>query len=516
MSSPLASSRTVTQLVRVDDALKVTEISYIENPAYAGISLPSMKPAVCKASYTLADTTEDPFAQSVDAKSYYADLSNLRPGNATLETVEHVDSAWHKRYSAPTLVSFPSSASTTPEKSACKQQYNSPSWGRMGFPPVKELSSYDRFSVAGVTSPAATGDPLFPPGLNLPYSRVNMSNVESNMLSSDSRRTQWPSLTPTSPQNFNTHVVEDAMAQWASDVLYSLGADLAAAGIFPNVSRMGPAAARKYVGGRIMRILRNIECPKLVIVHAFWYIAQLTRRVDDTTTTFIFYDFLFRQGARTVEEAMLRAFVSAAMISDKWINDCTFSTKTWRNLTSVPVASLNATESFMFRLLDWKTAIPSDQWRLWLQQLQQWGNTTAVYASVPREPVSPRVIMDMVIDSILEEDSTAIPPTSPLDHTLTVKADSVPTSYPGPRVSSLPSPAEWCPEADEVVLPGPRRHLKMFAPGAHRDQFTTGYPSSIGTSFVGPFGVIGNRLTQDIMPTYAPWPTTASWSAVHG
>ncbi|KAH7930025.1 hypothetical protein BV22DRAFT_1001461 [Leucogyrophana mollusca] len=308
---------------------------------------------------------------------------------------------------------------------------------------------------------------------------------------------------------------------------------------------MGPSSACQSVAKRIRQVLRDIHCPELVVIHAFWYILQLTSSTDDKASAFTFYHFLYQHGARTVDEVMLHAFIAAAMVSDKWVNDHSFAAKTWyaRKFSGIPVATLNTTEIFMLKRLAWKTEIPTDQWRLWLEQLQNWGGSTARNGSLPQGSTSPRAIVDTVLDHMLLQDvarSHAPQPHHSVPHTSGGAPDAPMHAYKPDFISavpSLPGPADWCPEADPVVEPTSHRQPVLFAPGAHRisvgqlshdiasfphtpPAFQYGRSMPLGTSFAGPFGAIGTRLANGLTSVHnGPWLATASgvpWITAQG
>ncbi|KAF9517183.1 hypothetical protein BS47DRAFT_542019 [Hydnum rufescens UP504] len=71
-----------------------------------------------------------------------------------------------------------------------------------------------------------------------------------------------------------------------------------------------------------------------------------------------------------------RLLVLGLTLSNKWLEDNTFTTKTWHEVTGLSIASMRSIESKALALFSWILGPHPDQWLSWLRQLRRRELTT--------------------------------------------------------------------------------------------------------------------------------------------
>ncbi|EGO27342.1 hypothetical protein SERLADRAFT_381989, partial [Serpula lacrymans var. lacrymans S7.9] len=165
---------------------------------------------------------------------------------------------------------------------------------------------------------------------------------------------------------------------------------------------------------------------------------------------------------------MFRTFVTAAMLSDKCINDNSFSAKSWNKLTSISMASLNEAEIFALQKLDWNTQISSHEWVAWLWDLRQYHIVATRHEAAEEITRVAANNVGQLLDRLLL--TARIHGSGESAVLITRSPDNVHMSSPAaePSPSMLPQPAEWCPEADPIFHK--QQRTIGVAPGAYRAQ----------------------------------------------
>jgi hypothetical protein len=103
--------------------------------------------------------------------------------------------------------------------------------------------------------------------------------------------------------------------------------------------------------------------------------------------------------------ATFRLIVLGCMLANKWLDDHTFSNKTWHTISNVPVQLLNKLEYFALDILSYDLSISSSVWSQWLSHLLSYHHslTTTTYPQPIARPASnPFVIIRKTIQEIME------------------------------------------------------------------------------------------------------------------
>lgn len=110
-------------------------------------------------------------------------------------------------------------------------------------------------------------------------------------------------------------------------------------------------------------------------------------------------------GERREDAAIFRLIVLGFMLANKWLDDHTFSNKTWHTISNVPVQSLNKLEYFALDILAHDLSIPPFVWSEWLNHLLSYHHSRS--PSLFPQPISrpssnPHSIIRRSIQEIME------------------------------------------------------------------------------------------------------------------
>ncbi|KAG8218429.1 hypothetical protein J3R82DRAFT_4054 [Butyriboletus roseoflavus] len=103
--------------------------------------------------------------------------------------------------------------------------------------------------------------------------------------------------------------------------------------------------------------------------------------------------------------ATFRLIVLGCMLANKWLDDHTFSNKTWHTISNIPVQLLNKLEYFALDILSYDLSISSSAWSQWLGHLLSYHHslTTTTYPQPIARPASnPNGFIRKTIQEIME------------------------------------------------------------------------------------------------------------------
>ncbi|KAL4081938.1 hypothetical protein V8B97DRAFT_2002028 [Scleroderma yunnanense] len=334
------------------------------------------------------------------------------------------------------------------------------------------------------------------------------------------------------------------LSHWTAEWLHSLIVQPHHLKGHPFVYRGYPVNVCPVLALRISRVIRNLQSPAQVIIHALWYITILTQddKFERENRGFLkipIFQYLHSRGSAYAEDFMLRTFAVCAMIADKWINDQSFAAKVWAQISRVPAVIFASLEVFVLHNLNWKVHMTPQQWKDMLVMLRTSEHSRLDFSPFSTTPTLRRTTVTRVLDrliiladvigassgNVVHDHEVSYHTPGSLQHTIHIHAPQ-----PIRPITQLFAPLEWCPEADPIVNKRPR--IVGTAPGADRyvsthKPTTTArdlldmilrpaqppvsmpLPWPAGTSFCGPFGAIGHRLAHTVGLGRA-WPNS-SW-----
>ncbi|KAI0719647.1 hypothetical protein C8T65DRAFT_736586 [Cerioporus squamosus] len=217
--------------------------------------------------------------------------------------------------------------------------------------------------------------------------------------------------------------------------------------------------------------------------------------------------------------APFRLILLGCMLANKWLDDHTFSNKTWHTISNVPIRSLNRLESLALDVFQYDLNVSPQQWAGWLSDIMAYHQalSSPIFPQpISRPSTSPHVIVRQAIEMLVnarpvecgcegsDAQGCSVPPQAvfvgledqkkekveyeetSVDDVLEIDLDEdgpLREEYlPRRRVSSrvynfnaepyakvpehaLPPPAKWSPAADEPIIRGHARgHGQYVAP----------------------------------------------------
>ncbi|KAI0750777.1 hypothetical protein C8Q80DRAFT_1098014 [Daedaleopsis nitida] len=216
--------------------------------------------------------------------------------------------------------------------------------------------------------------------------------------------------------------------------------------------------------------------------------------------------------------APYRLILLGCMLANKWLDDHTFSNKTWHTISNVPIRSLNRLEALALEIFQYDLSITPQQWSDWLSDLMAYHHTLSspVFPQpISRPSTSPHMIVRQALETLVnarpiecgcggqESEGCIVPPQpvfvgledqkkerlaydeSLLDDVLEIDLDedgplreeylprrristrgynSATEAYSKASERALPPPAKWSPAADEPIFRDTRVHGQYVAP----------------------------------------------------
>ncbi|GJE84102.1 hypothetical protein PsYK624_001770 [Phanerochaete sordida] len=102
--------------------------------------------------------------------------------------------------------------------------------------------------------------------------------------------------------------------------------------------------------------------------------------------------------------APFRLVLLGCMLANKWLDDHTFSNKTWHTISNVPVRSLNKLESLALDIFDHDLSVPTDDWSHWLKKIQAYHaslSSPAFPQPISRPSTSPHNIVRRALEDLV-------------------------------------------------------------------------------------------------------------------
>ncbi|KAG6833806.1 hypothetical protein H0H87_011740 [Tephrocybe sp. NHM501043] len=206
--------------------------------------------------------------------------------------------------------------------------------------------------------------------------------------------------------------------------------------------------------------------------------------------------------------APFRLIVLGCMLANKWLDDHTFSNKTWHNISNIPIQALNKLESLALDIFTYDLTISSRDWSQWLAHIMSYHMSLASPTHpqpISRPSTNPHSIVRKAIDEVLQV-------------SVTCSALSVPqpvfTGLEERRREKLEQEQAMAADILEIDLDedGPLREeylpkRRVSAAGTYRD-----------TKPMQPFTVVDNiptapsRERRDFSDLQKPLPPPAKWS----
>ncbi|KAJ6516171.1 hypothetical protein C8R45DRAFT_234522 [Mycena sanguinolenta] len=181
-----------------------------------------------------------------------------------------------------------------------------------------------------------------------------------------------------------------------------------------NVVQQRSSFPPSYLGNAVHSVLLSTLLQPSAVFLALWYIVRLPVYYDaaalgpDYVKELRFRAALLGNGLDqdvTEASAPFRLIVLGCMLANKWLDDHTFSNKTWHTISSVPIQTLNKLESLALDIFAYDLSIPSSDWSQWLTHLvsyHQLSSSPSRPQPISRPSTNPYAIVRKALDEIIQ------------------------------------------------------------------------------------------------------------------
>ncbi|KAJ7095119.1 hypothetical protein B0H15DRAFT_92901 [Mycena belliarum] len=181
-----------------------------------------------------------------------------------------------------------------------------------------------------------------------------------------------------------------------------------------SVVKQRSAFPPTYLANAVHSLLLSTLLQPSAVFLAIWYIVRLPVYYDATNLgTDFAKELCFRvellgngRDQDAIEaSAPFRLIVLGCMLANKWLDDHTFSNKTWHTISNVPVHTLNKLESLALDIFAYDLSVSSSDWSLWLSHLVSYHQMS--WSPSHRQPISrpstnPHAIVRKALDEIIQ------------------------------------------------------------------------------------------------------------------
>lgn len=322
--------------------------------------------------------------------------------------------------------------------------------------------------------------PTLPPGPHSPYGIRYGAQLHASIpqyeAASQRPETVMPPVQDVIPMPSATHSykkVADPLAEWVATYIWKVcttGMSLHTqytGGSFHQYPPLPPA----YLANSIHSLLLSTLLQPSAVLLAVWYIVRLPVRFGrvslrpDAMKEVRFRLELLDLGewqdsgcAQAAEaHAPFRLVLLGCMLANKWLDDHTFSNKTWHTISGVPIQSLNRLESLALDIFSYDLSIAPQEWNKWLDHVLTYHKSLASVPNpqlISRPSSNPHFVVRKTLEDLVE---TAIASTA----SRPCGDPSCPKSHPQPVFLGLeerrrarldPTSVETRPEALEIDL----------------------------------------------------------------
>ncbi|KAJ7507481.1 hypothetical protein B0H11DRAFT_1902617 [Mycena galericulata] len=181
-----------------------------------------------------------------------------------------------------------------------------------------------------------------------------------------------------------------------------------------NVVKQRSAFPPTYLASAVHSLLLSTLLQPSAVFLAIWYIVRLPVYYDaaalnpDYVKELRFRATLLANGLDqdAIEaSAPFRLIVLGCMLANKWLDDHTFSNKTWHTISNVPIQTLNTLESLALDIFAYDLSVTSTDWSQWLAHLvsyHQMSSSPSHPQPISRPSTNPYAIVRRALDEIIQ------------------------------------------------------------------------------------------------------------------
>ncbi|KAF8665689.1 hypothetical protein AX16_000142 [Volvariella volvacea WC 439] len=170
-------------------------------------------------------------------------------------------------------------------------------------------------------------------------------------------------------------------------------------------------------------LLATLLQPSAVIL-SLWYISKLPVLFDmldmpQSSSKELAFRELWLTGCDRdgVDNAPFRIIVLGFILANKWLDDHTFSNKTWHTITGIPVAVINKLELMALEIFNHNLSISDKDWAHWLDHVMSYHMSLAApLQPISRPSTNPHALIRKALEEIIQAPVAYHNTDSPLPH----------------------------------------------------------------------------------------------------
>ncbi|KAJ3776668.1 hypothetical protein FB446DRAFT_784972 [Lentinula raphanica] len=231
-------------------------------------------------------------------------------------------------------------------------------------------------------------------------------------------------VTPTATSGYRK--LSEPLSEWLANFVWKVCTT--GANVPPSVGKARlsspkayAAAPPAYFASSIHSLLLSTLLQPSAIFLALWYIVRLPVSFgvlslsSDHTKELRFRIALLGEHQGLDKDAMdhsapFRLVVLGCMLANKWLDDHTFSNKTWHSISNVPITVLNKLESLALDIFAYDLSISSNDWSDWLAHVMSYHHSLSSPSHpqpISRPSANPHLIIKLAIEEIINAPKTA-------------------------------------------------------------------------------------------------------------
>ncbi|KAH7887970.1 hypothetical protein F5I97DRAFT_931619 [Phlebopus sp. FC_14] len=312
---------------------------------------------------------------------------------------------------------------------------DSPEWigGDMGSSPIEPLTPFGDY----VDRAVATSDPSLPYEPLAPRSQLytfpfsahcgsrcppNCCHLQPYSRADVKEGNPTTASQPSAPATLTYRKLAEPMAEWIVSYVWKVCTNAIsppqtiARCTSPHAAQLQHSAPL-HLASSVHSLLMSTLLQPSAILLALWYIVRLPvyfgaaglglEHVKERRfRAELFGDNRNNIDGETVEgTATFRLIVLGCMLANKWLDDHTFSNKTWHTISTVPVQSLNKLEYLALDILSHDLSISPSAWSLWLSHLHSYHQSLSAVKypqPISRPSFNPHTVILNTIQDIME------------------------------------------------------------------------------------------------------------------
>lgn len=225
--------------------------------------------------------------------------------------------------------------------------------------------------------------------------------------------------TPSSPPFNDVYKkLAQPLSEWLADYMWKVCiSGSCSPPSFRGISTSRPSATPTYLASSIHSLLLSTLLQPSAIFLALRYVVRLP----------VAFDYEFTDDAKQAKEmrfrrellgdafdtanraaiessAPFRLFVLGCMLANKWLDDHTFSNKTWHSISNIPIQSINRLEMYALGIFSHDLAISRDEWIQWLGHIKIYHRSLSSghIQPISRPSANPHAIILKAVDELIQ------------------------------------------------------------------------------------------------------------------